>query len=110
MERVGRQEDFDNQRRGPIVFQITCSPPPDIIFVVVCFIQFNVEPSIHSFDLCVGFRVGRGEVNSRVQDDKSGLCMEILHNLVEALHLSGRVVCRLLLSAVGDAVSVTKVF
>jgi hypothetical protein len=100
MQRICRQEDLNDKRRRSVVFQIASSPSSNVFPVVIGLIEFDIEPLVDSLDISVGLGVGRGEVDSRMEDDEGGLGVEVLNDLVESLHLGSRVVLRLVLSVV----------
>ena len=98
MERLGAEEDLDDQRRGPVLFYITVFPSLDVVSVLVRLIDVEVEPAIYSLGISL-LGVGGSELDAGLQDDEGRLGVEVLDDLIESLHLDDGFVRRLVLTS-----------
>jgi hypothetical protein len=97
VEGLGGEEDLDDQRRRSVVFYIAGLPSLDVVLVLVRLVNVQVEPAVHPLRVCF-LGVGRRQLDPRLQDDQGGLCVVVLDDLVQPLHLARSVVRSLVLS------------
>lgn len=98
MERFGAKEYFDDQGRWTVVVDIAGLPPLDVVSVLIGLINVEVEPAVYSLGIGL-LRVGGSQINSGLKDDEGGLCVKVLDDLVESLHLNDGVIRRLVLTS-----------